>query len=71
MGLFTLCFYDKNGIMIKAVPFSKDLVPGTNTMEFSDIVVNTTEESVTCKLISFVSGEDIKPISDVIEFSID
>lgn len=71
MGLFTLCFYDKNGIMIKAVPFSKDLVPGTNTMEFSDVVVNTTEESVTCKLISFVSGEDIKPISDVIEFSID
>lgn len=71
MGLFTLCFYDKNGIMIKTLPFSKDLVPGTNIMEFNDIVVNTTEESVTCKLISFVSGEDIKPISDVIEFSID
>lgn len=70
MGLFTLCFYDNNGIMIKAVPFSKDLTPGENTINLENIVVNTTEENVTCKLISVVSGKNIKPISDVIEFAI-
>ena len=69
-GLFTFCFYDKNGVMIKALPFSKNLNPGTNTIKFEDIVVETIEEAVTCKLISFVSGENIKPISDVIEFDI-
>lgn len=70
MGLFTLCFYDKDGIMIEALPVYKDFAPGTNEISFDDIVIVTSEESVTCKLVSLVSGENVKPITDVVEITI-
>ena len=74
-GTVTLCFYDHKGILLEIIPRSVEVVPGTNKVEFNDINLTGTRvknaDSITCKVISWLSGEKITPISDVLEFKLD
>lgn len=74
-GTVTLCFYDHKGILLEVIPRSIEIVPGENKVEFNNINLTGTRvkkaDSITCKVISWLSGEKITPISDVLEFKLD
>lgn len=73
-GLFTLCFYDKRGIMIDLIPLNTDIEPGVNKVEFDVDVQDINRyksESVTAKVIGLLSGENVSPITDVISFELE
>jgi len=73
-GTVTLCFYDDRGILIDIMPKSIEVVPGENTVEFDNIELTGTlvknADSITCKIVSWLSGEKITPISDLVEFKL-
>ena len=72
-GLFVLCLYDKRGIMIDLIPLTTDIEPGINRVEFEVDVKSINKyksDSITAKVMVMLSGENITPISDVIEFTI-
>lgn len=73
IGTFTLCFYDQRGILLDMIPLTIDIRPGMNEIDFGVLVDNvdyTKSKTTTCKLITWLSGEDIKPISDYVDIDI-
>lgn len=74
-GTVTLCFYDDKGIMVGIIPQAIEVIPGINKVEFNDIKLTGTRinkaSSITCKVMSWLEGETITPISDVLEFTLD
>jgi len=73
-GTITLCFYDHRGVMIDIIPKDIEVVPGENIIEFNNINLSGDvvkhAENISCRIISWLSGEKIVPISDVIEFKL-
>ncbi len=74
-GTVTLCFYDNKGVMVGIIPKTLEVLPGQNEVIFDNISLtgNRVKKSdfITCKVISWLSGEKITPISDVLEFKLD
>ena len=75
LGTVTLCFYDDKGIMIDMFPSSVDVIPGNNKVVFEGISLTNerirTADSIRCKVVSWLYGDTITPISDVLEFVVD
>ena len=74
-GTISLCFYDHRGVMIDIIPKTIEVIPGENIVEFNDINLTgnivKNADKITCRVVSWLSGEKIVPISDVIEFKLD
>ena len=74
-GTVTLCFYDHKGIMLGIIPRSIEVIPGENQVVFDNVELTGSRvknaDTITCKVISWLSGEKITPISDVMEFKLD
>jgi|GEM_PF-3466100 len=69
-GTFTLAFYTEKGVLIDIVSTEMNLAPGANSIVFDDISVDISCSDVKCKLISWISGSNVKPISDVLEIEV-
>lgn len=69
-GQFTLCLYDERGILVDLVPLTAILSPGSNEILFEDILVPTTVECATGKIVSWLSDGGATPILDVKPFNI-
>ena len=69
-SVFTLCLYDERGILVDLVPLTAIIAPGSNDIFFDDILLYTTEECRTGKIISWLSDNAATPILNVKTFTI-
>ena len=73
-GTVSLCFYDHRGVMIDVIPMSTEIVPGDNVVEFKDIEllgdIVKNADSISCRVIAWLEGEEITPISDYVQIDI-
>ena len=73
-GTVTLCFYDDRGVLIDIIPNNIEIVPGENIIEFKDINIENAlvqqNNNITCKVISWMSGDGVQPITDVLEINL-
>ena len=74
MGVYTLCFYDNRGVLIDFIPLNVDIMPGNNSITFNDVCIENIDYSksktINCKLLVWLSGEGITPISDFVALDI-
>ena len=70
VGTFTLCFYDQRGVLLGLLPQNIDVMPGTNIIDFENVCIDNIDYSkskeITCKLITWLSGEGVTPLSDFV-----
>ena len=73
-GTVTLCFYDDRGVLIDIIPNNIEIVPGANIIEFKDIDINNAliqqNNNIICKVISWMAGDGVQPITDVLEINL-